>query len=144
MTHGAPRKWIWVEDLNRLYRSEPALYEQDFSGEGFEWVDSRDSESSVISFIRKGATTKDILLIAANFTPVPRMNYRLGVPRGGPWRELLNSDAKLYGGSGHGNFGGVDTVPIPCHGRYESISIVLPPLGVVFLKNEAPREPESV
>lgn len=134
----------WVEDLNRLYRSEPALYEQDFSGEGFEWVDSRDSESSVISFIRKGATTKDILLIAANFTPVPRMNYRLGVPRGGPWRELLNSDAKLYGGSGHGNFGGVDTVPIPCHGRYESISIVLPPLGVVFLKNEAPREPESV
>jgi 1,4-alpha-glucan branching enzyme len=127
----------WVQDLNQLYKREPALYEMDFSNDGFEWIDFRDADSSVISFIRKGKSTADIILVVANFTPVPRSNYRVGVPRDGLWRELLNSDAKTYGGSGHGNLGGVEATPIPCHGRYDSISMVLPPLGVVFFKSEA-------
>ncbi len=130
----------WMKDLNRTYRNEPALFEADFSNDGFEWIDFRDSESSVISFMRKGTSTDDIILVAANFTPIPRTNYRLGAPRDGIWREILNSDAKTYGGSGHGNLGGVEAVPIPCHGKYQSISLVLPPLGVVFLKNEATRK----
>lgn len=126
----------WVKDLNRLYKSQTALYEVDFSNEGFEWIDFHDTESSVIAFIRKGKKTDDIILVAANFTPVPRLNYRLGVPRGGYWKELLNSDAKIYGGSGHGNMGGTEATPIPSHGHFYSISTVLPPLGIVFLKSE--------
>lgn len=131
----------WVQDLNGLYKTEPALYELDFSNNGFEWIDFHDSESSVIAFLRKGETTRKLILVAANFTPVPRPNYRFGVPRGGYWKEVLNSDSKIYGGSGYGNFGGVEAAPIPCHGRDHSISLVLPPLGIVFLKSEAPLEP---
>jgi 1,4-alpha-glucan branching enzyme len=127
----------WVQNLNQLYKMEISLHEVDFSNEGFEWIDFRDADSSIISFIRKAKTSTDIMLIAANFTPVPRTNYRIGVPRDGFWQEVLNSDAKIYGGSGHGNFGGMEATPIPCHGHYHSISIVLPPLGVVFLKSEA-------
>lgn len=130
----------WVRDLNGFYRNEPALHELDFSGNGFEWIDFHDAESSVISFLRKGETTDDLIMVAANLTPIPRLNYRFGVPRAGHWKEMLNSDAKIYGGSGHGNFGGVDSVPIPCHGRFDSVSLVLPPLGIVFLKSEAPKE----
>ncbi len=126
----------WVKDLNHFYMSEPAMYELDFSNEGFEWIDFRDWEQSVLSFIRKGKTTDDIVLVVCNFTPVPRYNYRIGVPRSGFWAEVLNSDAKVYGGSGHGNFGGVEATPIPYHERYHSISITLPPLGVLFFKNE--------
>lgn len=128
----------WVQDLNRFYRAEPAMYELDFSSGGFEWVDFHDADSSVAGFLRKAESTGDIILVAANFTPVPRLNYRFGVPRGGFWKEALNSDSKLYGGSGHGNFGGVNAVPIPSHDRFESISIVLPPLGILFLKSETP------
>ncbi len=131
--HQGVRKW--VQDLNQLYRNEPAIHELDFSIEGFEWVEFRDSESSVISFIRKCKTTNDIMLVVCNFTPVPRYNYRVGVPRGGFWEEVLNSDATLYGGSGHGNVGGAEAVPIPLHGRYNSISLTLPPLGVLFFKS---------
>ena len=130
----------WVRDLNGLYRNEPALHELDFSNNGFEWIDFHDAESSVISFLRKGETTDDLIMVAANLTPIPRLNYRFGVPRAGHWKEMLNSDAKIYGGSGYGNFGGVDSVPIPCHGRFDSVSLVLPPLGIVFLKSEAPKE----
>jgi 1,4-alpha-glucan branching enzyme len=126
----------WVKDLNHLYQTEPALYELDFRKEGFEWVDFRDWEGSIISFLRKGKSTDDILLVICNFTPVPRHNYRIGVPRGGFWREVLNSDAKIYGGSGHGNFGGVEATPVPSHGKYHSLSLTLPPLGVLFLKSE--------
>ncbi len=129
----------WVQDLNRLYRDEPAMHELDFSGQGYEWIDFRDADSSVIAFVRKAESTDDLILVAANATPVPRLNYRFGVPRAGHWKEMLNSDSKIYGGSGHGNFGGVETVPIPSHGRYDSLSLVLPPLGIVFLKNEAPK-----
>jgi len=129
----------WVQNLNQLYKREACLHEVDFSNDGFEWVDFRDADSSVISFLRKGKNSTDIMLVAANFTPVPRTNYRIGVPREGFWQEVLNSDAKTYGGSGYGNFGGMEATPIPCHGHYHSISLVLPPLGVVFLKNETNR-----
>ncbi len=128
----------WVQDLNRLYREEPAMHQLDFSGAGFEWIDFRDADSSVIAFLRKPATGDDLIMIAANFTPAPRTDYRFGVPRAGCWRELLNSDSKVYGGSGYGNFGGLDAVPIPSHGHNYSLSLVLPPLGIVFLKSEAP------
>jgi 1,4-alpha-glucan branching enzyme len=128
----------WVQDLNRLYREEPAMHQLDFSGAGFEWIDFRDADSSVIAFLRKPATGGDLIMIAANATPVPRTNYRFGVPRAGCWRELLNSDSKTYGGSGYGNFGGMDAVPIPSHGHNYSLSLILPPLGIVFLKNDAP------
>lgn len=126
----------WVQDLNRLYRQEPALHQLDFSNDGFEWVDFHDTESSVISFMRKARDEHEIVLVAANFTPVPRTNYRIGVPRDGFWKEIMNSDAKSYGGSGYGNFGGLAATPIPCHGKYQSISTTLPPLGIVFLRHE--------
>jgi len=126
----------WVADLNRLYRAEPALHELDFEPAGFEWVDANDAESSVISFLRRGRSPDDVILVVANFTPVVRHGYRVGVPKGGFWRELLNSDAKEYGGSGVGNLGGKDADPVPCHGRPFSLELVLPPLAVIFLKPE--------
>jgi 1,4-alpha-glucan branching enzyme len=124
----------WVEDLNRFYRQEPALFTQDFTPAGFEWIDCNDVMQSVITFLRKGRDG-EMILVACNFTPVPRHNYRVGVPRGGFWREVLNSDAQDYGGSGHGNLGGLEAVPIPCHGRFNSLNLTLPPLGVVFFKS---------
>jgi 1,4-alpha-glucan branching enzyme len=126
----------WVKDLNQIYRKEPALFQLDFKQEGFEWIDFRDWEGSIISFLRKGKRTDDIFLVVCSFTPVPRMNYRVGVPRGGLWREVLNSDAKIYGGSGYGNFGGLEAAPVPAHGKYHSLSLTLPPLGVLLLKSE--------
>jgi 1,4-alpha-glucan branching enzyme len=127
----------WVEEINALYRREPALHELDFDPAGFEWVDCNDAEQSVLTFLRKGRSTDDILLVVCNFTPVPRHNYRVGVPRGGYWREVLNSDAREYGGSGQGNIGGADAVPIAAHGRLHALSVVVPPLAAVFFKSEA-------
>jgi 1,4-alpha-glucan branching enzyme len=126
----------WVKDLNRFYRDQPALYEQDFSPSGFEWIDANDSEGSVIAFLRKGRKPSDVVLVVCNFTPVVRDNYRIGVPRGGYWRECLNSDAPLYGGSGQGNLGGVEAAPVSSHGHFHSLSLKLPPLAVLFLKCE--------
>ena len=126
----------WVEDLNRFYRGEPALYELDFGPDGFEWIDANDAETGVISFLRKGKRAEDVVLVVCNLTPVVRDNYRLGVPRGGHWHECLNSDAPLYGSSDQGNFGDVDAAPLPAHGRYHSLNLRLPPLGAVFLKPE--------
>jgi 1,4-alpha-glucan branching enzyme len=126
----------WVKDLNQRYRKEPALHELDFRQEGFEWIDFRDWEESIISFIRKGKSTDDIFLVVCNFTPMLRMNYRVGVPRSGFWKEALNSDATIYGGIGHGNFGGVEATPIPYHGKDHSLSLTLPPLSILFFKNE--------
>ncbi len=126
----------WVEDLNRFYCNQPALYELDFDSAGFEWVDCNDIDHSTISLIRKGRTTGDIILVVCNFTPVPLSNYRVGVPRPGFWGELLNSDAKEYGGSGYGNMGGVEATPIPLHGRPHSLTITLPPLAAVFFESE--------
>lgn len=131
--HGVQK---WVKDLNHFYRSEPALYELDFSNEGFEWIDSSDWEKSIISFIRKGKETHDIILVVCNFTPVPRYNYRIGVPRGGFWKEMLNSDSTMYSGSGQGNSGGIEASPIPAHDRYYSLSLTVPPLGILFFKNQ--------
>jgi 1,4-alpha-glucan branching enzyme len=125
----------WVEDLNRFYCNQPTLYELDFDSAGFEWVDCNDIDHSAISLIRKGRTTGDIILVVCNFTPVPLLNYRVGVPRPGFWAELLNSDAKEYGGSGYGNMGGVEATPIPLHGRSHSLTITLPPLAAVFFRH---------
>jgi len=130
----------WVEELNRLYRSEPALHELDFDPAGFEWIDCSDSQWSILSLIRKGRALDDTVIVVCNFTPVPRFNYRVGAPRGGFWREISNSDAESYGGSGHGNLGGVKASPIPFHGRNYSITITLPPLAVLFFKWESEQE----
>jgi 1,4-alpha-glucan branching enzyme len=125
----------WVSDLNRLYRDDPALYELDCDPGGFEWIDCDDAEHSVISLIRKGKSTKDLILVVCNFTPVPRYSYRLGAPRAGHWQELLNSDSARYGGSNMGNLGGVATVPVPLHARPHSVTLTLPPLSVSLFKN---------
>jgi 1,4-alpha-glucan branching enzyme len=127
---------LWVKDLNHLYRREPALHELDFEMAGFEWIDCNDSQGSTISLIRKGKSTDEILLVVCNFTPVPRLQYRVGVPRGGYWRELLNSNGKEYGGSGLGNSGGVEASPIRVHGRSHCLDLLLPPLAVLFFKSE--------
>jgi 1,4-alpha-glucan branching enzyme len=127
----------WVEDINRTYRDIPALHELDTSGDGFEWIDCNDTENSIVSLLRKSRSNPDqVVAVALNFTPMPRHNYAVGVPFGGHWREILNSDAPLYGGSGQGNMGGVDAAPIPLHGRRWSVNLTLPPLGAVFLLNE--------
>jgi 1,4-alpha-glucan branching enzyme len=126
----------WVQDLNRLYRSEPALHEMDCDPAGFEWIDCDDADSSTVTLIRKGKSSSTITLVVCNFTPVPRYSYRLGSPRSGFWQEILNSDASEYGGSNMGNLGGVEAVPVPLHGRPYSLTITLPPLSVSFFKSQ--------
>ncbi|MFZ7110385.1 MAG: 1,4-alpha-glucan branching protein GlgB [Desulfatiglandales bacterium] len=126
----------WVEDLNRRYRDEPALYELDFQVEGFQWIDCNDMQQSTISLMRKGRSAGGPVIAAFNFTPLPRHNYRVGAPSGGMWAEILNSDAELYGGSGQGNLGGVEAAPVPFHGLPFSLNLTLPPLGAVFFKQE--------
>ncbi|MEM1938053.1 MAG: 1,4-alpha-glucan branching protein GlgB [Candidatus Caldarchaeum sp.] len=123
-----------VHDLNHVYRSEPALHELDADPQGLEVVDFSDVEQSVVSYIRKAGGTEDQILIVLNFTPVPRLGYRLGVPAPGLWRELVNTDAREYGGSGVGNLGGVEAEPKPMHGRAYSLSLTLPPLAALYLK----------
>jgi len=132
--HRALRRWL--QHLNILLRGEPALHQLDFDPQGFEWVDCADHESSVVAFLRKGRAHGDVLLVVFNFTPVPRTCYRVGVPAPGFWRELLNSDATEYGGSGQGNFGGVQSEPVPMHGREQSLSLTIPPLGMVVFKRQ--------
>ncbi len=131
----------WVEDLNRLYRTERPLYGRDFHPGGFEWIDCGDSQGSILSLIRKDSSSEDILLVILNFTPIPRFNYRVGVPRGGYWREMLNSDSQEYGGSGHGNLGGVEASPVSFHGRPYSLNLTLPPLAALFLETEGGQQP---
>ena len=122
----------WVRDLNRLYRSTPALHQLDFSEAGFQWIDCDDADVSVISFLRRSAAG-ELTLVACNFTPVPREAYRIGVPRGGRWRERLNSDAADYGGSGQGNLGALEAVFRAAHGHDHSLDVRLPPLAVLVL-----------
>lgn len=124
----------WVADLNRAYRSEPALFEGDLQPAGFDWIDCSDAEASVISFLRKATTTTDVMLVAMNFTPVPRPGYLIGAPVGGLWQERLNSDAPEYGGSGLGNRRQIKAVRRARHGRPHTLAVTLPPLGAVFLK----------
>jgi 1,4-alpha-glucan branching enzyme len=134
-----PHKGIsrWVERLNRVYRSEPALHERDCEPSGFEWIDASDADNSVLSFLRKGASEDDQALCVFNFTPVVRENYRVGVPAGGWWAELAASDASDVGGSGVTAGGGVNADKDPMHGRPFSLKLRLPPLGAVFLKRPA-------
>jgi len=124
----------FVRTLNHLYRSEPALYERDFEHEGFEWIDFNDWEHSIVSFMRKGRQPDDFLVCVFNFTPVPREHYRIGVPRAGVYREILNSDAEIFGGSNVGNLGACTAESAEAHGRPYSLLITLPPLGCVFFK----------
>ena len=126
--------WRWVRDLNTFYRGQPSLYELDFDSSGFEWVDCRDFERSVLAFLRRGRNPDDVTLFVCNFTPVPRPNYRVGAPVEGYWREVLNSDATLYGGSGQGNMGGVTAVRSAIHGRPFTLDITLPPLGLLIFQ----------
>jgi 1,4-alpha-glucan branching enzyme len=125
----------WVEDLNRMYRQEPALNELDLDPAGFQWIDCTDVDHSVVAFLRRGKSTGDLILVVANFTPVTHANYRVGAPRNGYWQELLNGDAPIYGGSGQGNLGGQETSPIPYHGHPNSLNLTIPPLAVMFFKN---------
>ncbi len=124
----------WMSDLNHCYRAEGALYQKDFSEDGFSWVDFHDWEESVVSFLRHGDQPGDSVLVVCNYTPVTRQNYIVGVPHGGYWKEILNSDAPLYGGSGVGNLGGVEASPVASQGYFNSLALTLPPLGVVYLK----------
>ncbi len=124
----------YVRDLNRLYQSEPALYEVDFDYHGFEWIDFRDAEGSIISFIRRGKNPEDFLVFVYNFTPVARMGYRVGVPNGGFYKEVMNSDSGSYWGGNMGNFGGIWADDMPWHGRASSLSLTIPPLSMVVMK----------
>lgn len=125
-----------VRDLNHLYTNEKALHDLDFSEQGFEWLDASDAKNSVLSFYRKSASGEKILCVF-NLTPVARENYRLGVDHGGQWKEILNTDATTYGGSGAGNMGEVRASPLPAHGRNFSLTLTLPPLSALFLKSES-------
>jgi 1,4-alpha-glucan branching enzyme len=124
----------WVRDLNRYYTTQPALHEVDFAAEGFEWVDAQDADASVICYLRHGRKRRGAVLVVCNLTPVVREGYRVGAPYPGFWREALNSDADVYGGSGIGNFGGVEAMHDPVHGRPCSVRLTLPPLGVLVLE----------
>jgi 1,4-alpha-glucan branching enzyme len=127
----------WIRDLNAAYRNEGALHELDFSPDGFEWIDANDNANSVLSYMRRTRASGQEVIVVLNCTPIPRPEYRLGVPRAGRWRELLNSDATEYGGSGVGNLGSVLTEDQPFHGRPYSVQLTLPPLGVVMLREDA-------
>jgi 1,4-alpha-glucan branching enzyme len=124
----------WVQDLNHTYQHEPSLHEVDFDYHGFQWIDCCDNENSVMSFIRRGRNPQDFTVIVTNFTPVPRLDYRIGVPEGGWYRELLNSDGARYGGSNMGNGGGANAEARPMHGFDFSMSITVPPLGCMVFK----------
>ena len=139
----------WVRDLNRLYQDEPSLYEHDFDWSGFRWVEPNDADQSVLSYIRYADNTDDFLLVVCNFTPVVRHGYRIGVPLAGSYREVMNSDSELYGGSNVGNAGAVTSEPVRWHAWDQSVLLKLPPLSVLILKFEsgsggAVAEPETV
>lgn len=127
----------WVRDLNRFYREHPALYERDFSPEGFQWIEANDAEQSAFSYMRFAADSNDFLVVSCNFTPVPRYNYRIGVPKSGYYTEILNSDSSHYGGGNVGNNGGLHTDSVVWHQFDQSLSLTLPPLGIIVLKLKA-------
>jgi 1,4-alpha-glucan branching enzyme len=126
----------WFDDLNARYKAQPALSEVDFAHSGFEWLDFRDEEQSIISFIRKSIDGLSTVIVVCNFTPIPREGYRIGVPEEGEYQELLNSDSVFYGGSNIGNRGQIFSEPLPIHGRPFSLSLTLPPLAVLYLKRK--------
>ena len=124
----------FVSELNRLYRTEPALHVNDVGLGGFEWIDANDDDNSVFAFLRKGDAAGDVVIAVFNCTPVPRHDYRVGVPKIDRWEEILNSDAEAFGGSGIGNLGGVTAEAVTWHGRTGSVRLTLPPLSAVFLR----------
>jgi 1,4-alpha-glucan branching enzyme len=132
----APHRCLqkFVVDLNRIYQSEPALYERDFHYGGFEWIDFHDSDNSIISFMRKAKNPDDLLIIVCNFTPLPRPDYRIGVAKNSHYKEILNSDSQIYWGSNMGNAGGVNADKVPWHAKPYSIKITIPPLSIVIFK----------
>jgi 1,4-alpha-glucan branching enzyme len=123
-------------DLNRVYRSLGALHARDCESQGFRWIVADDADQSVYAWVRFGAPTDAPLAIISNFTPVPRLNYRIGLPKPGRWREILNSDAHSYGGSGYGNFGSVIAQDIPSHGYPYSAEIAIPPLATIYFQSD--------
>jgi 1,4-alpha-glucan branching enzyme len=125
-----------VRRLNDVYFHERALHESDAKAECFEWVDCLDTQGGTISWLRWDAAFREVLLAVFNFTPKVHRNFRIGAPRGGPWREVINSDAQEYGGSGQGNFGEVTAAPFGWHGRPSSLFITVPPLAAVVFKSE--------
>jgi 1,4-alpha-glucan branching enzyme len=125
-----------VQDLNTLMRHQPAMSHFDADWRGFEWVDCNDAHANTILFLRRSENAADTLLFACNFSPVPRQGYRVGVPEGGCWEEILNTDASLYGGSNCGNAGGIEARDYATHGRPATLELTLPPLGVVVLKRQ--------
>jgi 1,4-alpha-glucan branching enzyme len=132
--HAAIRRF--VQALNWHYAAEPALHEVDFTPEGFRWIDANDNENSVVSIVRYARDPSDFLVMLFNFTPVPRREYRVGVPAAGWYAEILNSDAAAYGGSNVGNDGGLGTEPVPSHGFQQSLRLTVPPLGCLYLKRK--------
>ncbi|MGH8161473.1 MAG: alpha amylase C-terminal domain-containing protein, partial [Gammaproteobacteria bacterium] len=125
-----------VRDLNRCYSERPALHRLDCEAAGFEWLVADDADQSVFAFLRRGEEGDPSVLVVSNFTPVPRHGYRIGVPRDGHWRELMNTDAAVYGGSNLGNAGGVETEAVAAHGQAHSLSLTLPPLATLFFIQE--------
>jgi 1,4-alpha-glucan branching enzyme len=126
-----------IRDLNALYRATPALYKKDFEPTGFEWVELNDGDNSVIAYLRKADHEKPVMVVC-NFTPVVRSDYRVWVPTPGTWRERLNTDAEIYGGSGVGNQGAVEATAHPWHGHPYSVSLTLPPLATIILEPQEP------
>jgi len=127
----------WVGDLNRVYRSEPALHLLDNSPEGYRWIDHSDYDNSILSYVRLSGTPGEEILVVCNFTPVARYDYHAGVPTGGTWKEILNSDAEMYGGGGVGNCGSIQAAQSPRHGYSHSLTLTLPPLGILVLRAES-------
>jgi 1,4-alpha-glucan branching enzyme len=128
-----------IEQLNRVHRECPALYALDFDPAGFDWIDASDSEQTTLSFLRYAADRSDCVAALFNFTPVPRHNFRIGVPADGFWEELINTDASEFGGSGQGNLGTVRAAPVASHGKRFSLNVTLPPLGALFLRHNPHR-----
>jgi 1,4-alpha-glucan branching enzyme len=126
----------FTEDLNHLYQAEPALWEGDYDMDGFYWLDCSDHEHSVLSFVRQTSDRRSLLLVVMNLTPVFRYSYRIGLPEPGYWREALNSDAEIYGGSNKGNLGGVQAEELRMHNQPCSAALVLPPLSILVFKRE--------
>jgi len=134
----------WMRDLNHFYTSQPAMYERDLDWQGYQWIDANDADQSTFTYMRFAKDKSDFVVIAINFTPVPRHNYRLGVPTEGYYKEVLNSDASVYGGANVGNHGGVASKPEAWREWPHSLDVTVPPLGMVILKLEAPPKPEKV
>ena len=128
-----------LEQLNRAQRERPALYALDFDPAGFDWIDASDSEQTTLSFLRYAPDRTDTVAALFNFTPVPRHNFRVGVPASGFWEEIVNTDAKEFGGSGQGNLGGVHATPVGSHGKRFSLNVTLPPLGALYFRHTPTR-----